>query len=74
MDVHIPRPITLGLRARGIDILTAQEDGADRMSDPHLLNRATQLGRVLFTFDSDLLKRAAECQASGDPFSGVIFA
>lgn len=26
MDVHIPRPVTVGLRLRGVDVLTAQED------------------------------------------------
>lgn len=27
-DVHIPYAITLGLRLRSVDVLTAQEDGA----------------------------------------------
>ena len=26
MDEHIPRSITAGLRARGVDLLTVQED------------------------------------------------
>jgi hypothetical protein len=26
MDVHIPRAITNGLRLRGVDVLTAQQD------------------------------------------------
>src|SRR5207302_1334872 len=30
MDVHVPRAITEGLRLRGIDVVTAQEDGATR--------------------------------------------
>jgi hypothetical protein len=25
-DVHIPKPITNGLRLRGVDVLTSQED------------------------------------------------
>ena len=29
MDVHAPRAITRALRVKGIDVLTAQEDGAD---------------------------------------------
>ena len=49
MDVHISAAITEGLRLRGVDVLTAQEDGARRLPDPALLNRATELGRVLFT-------------------------
>ena len=26
MDEHVPKPITLALRIRGVDVLTAQED------------------------------------------------
>ena len=33
MDVHIPAAITEGLRLRGVDVLTAQEDGGRRLSD-----------------------------------------
>ena len=60
MDVHIPRAITLGLRMRNVDVLTAQEDGADILPDPNLLDRATQLDRVIFTFDDDFLAEAAK--------------
>jgi predicted nuclease of predicted toxin-antitoxin system len=59
MDAHVPRAITLGLRLRTVDVLTAQEDGSETLSDSELLNRATQLNRVLFTFDDDLLVEAA---------------
>ena len=51
MDVHVQRAISEGLRLRGIDVLTAQEDGGQRLPDPELLNRATVLGRVLFSQD-----------------------
>ncbi len=27
MDEHVPKAITIGLRMRGIDVLTVQEDG-----------------------------------------------
>ncbi|MDP3091950.1 MAG: hypothetical protein Q8N04_14830 [Nitrospira sp.] len=33
MDVHIPKAITDGLRVHGVDVLTAQEDGAARLPD-----------------------------------------
>ncbi len=49
MDHHVPRAITTGLRLRGIDVLTAHEDGTAEMEDPALLTRATKLGRALFT-------------------------
>ena len=73
-DAHIPRAITLGLRMRKIDVLTAQEDGADTLPDPELLDRATKLNRVLFTFDDDLLVEAAKRQREHKSFSGVIYA
>jgi hypothetical protein len=49
MDQHVPRAITTGLRLRGVDVITAYEDGTGRMDDSELLDRAGELGRVLFT-------------------------
>lgn len=72
LDEHIPRAITNGLRLRGVDVLTAQEDGRSGASDADLLDRATELGRILVTFDDDLLTEAATRQRSGESFSGVI--
>lgn len=74
MDVHIPRAITVGLRARGIDVLTAIEDGTDELADPDLLRHATALGRVLFSSDQDFLRITAEFQRDGIDFAGVIYA
>jgi hypothetical protein len=62
MDVHIPWPITDGLRRRGVDVLTAQEDDATRLDDDALLDRATALERVLFGMDSDLRREATRRQ------------
>ena len=74
MDVHVPGPITVGLRKRGVDIITAQEDHTDRLSDPKLLDRATQLGRVVFTQDVDFLVEAARRQEMNIHFAGIVFA
>ncbi|MGI8966893.1 MAG: DUF5615 family PIN-like protein [Limisphaerales bacterium] len=60
MDVHVPRAITTGLRLRGINVLTAQEDQAEELPDAEILNRAGVLNRVLFTSDSDFLRLAAD--------------
>ena len=73
MDVHVPDAITRALRQRGVDVLTAQEDGTREWLDDQLLERATELGRVLFTEDDDLLAEAARRQRSGSAFAGVIF-
>ena len=72
MDVHIPAPITKALRNRGIDILTSQEDKTDRLDDSPLLDRATNLERVVFTFDEDFLIEAAQRQSNGTHFAGII--
>ena len=58
----------------GGDVLTAQEDEAGRLLDPELLDRASALGRVLFSQDEDLLKEAVARQRRGEPFAGVIYA
>ncbi|MFN2480121.1 MAG: DUF5615 family PIN-like protein [Pyrinomonadaceae bacterium] len=73
MDVHVRRAVTLGLRLRGVDVLTAQEDGAGELDDSRLLDRASLLRRVLFTQDDDLLREAAERQQTGKTFAGVIY-
>ena len=52
-DVHVPAAITEGLRRRGIDVMTSQQDGTRRVEDLGLVQRATQLGRVLVTQDED---------------------
>ena len=55
-------------------MLTAYEDGTSEFGDPALLDRATALGRALFTQDDDLLVEAAKRQAEGRDFGGVIYA
>jgi hypothetical protein len=74
MDHHVPQAITIALRQRGADVLTAEEDGAATLNDPALLDRAGALGRVLFSQDRHLLAEAARRQAQGIPFAGVIYA
>ena len=48
MDEHVRRSITNGLKLRGIDVLTVQEDSRTGTPDPILLDRATELDRVMF--------------------------
>jgi hypothetical protein len=74
MDVHVRAAITAGLRRRAIDVLTAQEDQTIQLADPELLDRASVLGRVVFTNDVDFLVEAAARQRSGQSFAGLIFA
>jgi hypothetical protein len=71
-DVHVEQAITEALRARGVDVLTAQEDGTRRLADPRLLDRATTLGRVLFTRDQDFLGEAHQRQVTAQPFMRLL--
>jgi len=73
MDVHVPYPITEGLRLRGVDVLTAQEDAASTRPDALLLERAGSLGRVLFSQDRDFVRIGVTLQRTGEQFGGVIY-
>jgi Domain of unknown function (DUF5615) len=73
-DHNVRRPVWEGLRLRGVDVLTAFEDRSHTLEDPELLDRATSLGRVLFSQDDDLLTEAARRQRAGIAFAGVIYA
>lgn len=74
MNHNVPYAITLGLRLRGVDVLTAFEDGSHQIPDDQLLDRASQLGRILFSQDDDLLVEATQRQRTQRGFGGVIFA
>ncbi|MEW6208043.1 MAG: DUF5615 family PIN-like protein [Acidobacteriota bacterium] len=73
-DVHVRWAVTAGLRLRGVDVITAQEDGADEMSDSELLDKARELGRVIFTQDEDFLRETHRRQEAGEDFAGIIYA
>jgi Domain of unknown function (DUF5615) len=71
-DHHIHKAIAVGLRLREVDVLTAYEDNAGELADPDLLDRASELGRTLFTHD-DLLVEAALRQEQEKPFAGIVY-
>ena len=72
-DVHVDHAIAGQLRLRRVDILTAQEDGTDRLTDELLLDRASQLGRPLVTHDIRFQAMAENWQSQSRPFRGLIF-
>jgi hypothetical protein len=74
MDVHVPAAITAGIRRRGVEVLTSQEDATRRAADEELLGRATELGRILVSQDEDLLGIARKWQQTQRSFAGLIFA
>jgi hypothetical protein len=74
MDHHVPRAITRGLRRRGVDVLTADEDDTGNWDDSQILERVTELGCVVFTQDDDFLEIGHEWQNAGRDFVGIVYA
>src|SRR5262245_42615306 len=59
--------LTSGLRARGIDVLTALETGRCGLPDADQLAFATAEGRVMVSFDTDYLA----LHGTGVPHAGI---
>jgi hypothetical protein len=74
IDHNVPSQIAAGLRKRGVDVITCLDDGTTTLDDDLPLDRATSLGRVLFTQDEDLLAIAQHRQQTSREFSGVAYA
>lgn len=73
MDEHVSKAITMGLLAKGVDVITAQDSGARQTDDIELIRRATAVGRVLFTNDKGFGEHVRGFYERGEDFTGVIF-
>ncbi len=73
MDVHVPQAITNQLRQRGVEVLTAIEDGTNELPDHELLERVRLLEQVIFTQDIRFKALAEAWQRHSKPFAGLIF-
>ncbi len=69
-DEHVPTAVAVGLRRRGIDVLTAQEAGMLGATDEEHLRLAAQMRRTVLTQDADFLR----LHALGVPHAGIAFA
>ena len=74
LDVHVDKAIHDQLRVRGVDVLRAQGDDAAEMADDELLQRASHLGRLIFTQDIRFKVLAEDWQRQARPFAGLVFA
>ena len=74
MDENVHRGITNGLKMRGVDVLTVQEDKRIGFSDILILDRANELKRILFSQDDDFLVEAKRRQLGNIDFIGIIYA
>jgi uncharacterized protein with PIN domain len=70
MDEHVATAVTRGLRARGVDVVTAQESRLLAASDEEHLDQAAAQGRVIFTQDADFLR----LHAKGLSHAGIVYA
>jgi hypothetical protein len=73
LDYHVPAAITNGLRQMQVNVLTVAEDGRADWDDDRLLERALELGRVVFTQDCDFLVLAARWQQARREFAGMVY-
>lgn len=73
MDVHVPSAITVQLRRRGVDVLSAQEADSILLEDCDLLESARMLGRLMFTQDVRFRAMAEAWQRQHRPFAGLVF-
>jgi hypothetical protein len=62
-DVHVPLTVAAQLAKRGIDVLSAQADHSSTLPDHQLLERASDLGRIMVTSDTRFRALAERWQA-----------
>jgi len=74
LDHNVRGAVVKGLRRRGLDVLTAFEDGHAEFPDAVLLSRAAELGRIVFTQDEDFLIIADQWLRDERHFPGLIYA
>jgi predicted nuclease of predicted toxin-antitoxin system len=68
-DEHYPTTVVVGLRQRGVDVLTIKEAKRAGLSDLEQLQFAAANERILVTFDTDFLRIAAQ----GIQHAGIVW-
>ena len=69
-DEHVGRSVSVGLRRRGVNVLTVPEAHMRGATDIEHLRFAAREGRVLFTQDDDFLRLHAQEMRHG----GIVYA
>jgi len=73
LDVHIQMPVYDQLLLRGVDVVHAIREEANRLDDESLFLQAVTLSRVMVTADHRFRAMAEQWQAEGRDFPGLIF-
>ena len=69
-DMDIAAPVVQYLRERGVDILSAREEGWRGLTDSEILSRAHAMGRFVLTHDSDFGTLAVH---RGESITGILY-
>ncbi len=68
------RALINGLRARGVDVTIAREEGRAGLDDAQQLEYASQQGRTIYTHNiSDFYRLHTEYLSQGKTHAGIIF-
>lgn len=73
LDENVDRRVADGLRRRGVEALTAVEEGTLGSSDQRQLAHAAARGAALVTHDHHFLALAAAMARGGQSHAGIIF-
>jgi predicted nuclease of predicted toxin-antitoxin system len=69
-DMDIAAPVVHFLRAQGVDVLSAREEGWGDLTDSQILARAHAMTRVVLTHDSDFGTLAVH---RGEVITGIVY-
>jgi len=69
-DMNIAVPVVHFLRAKGVDVVSAREEGWHAYEDRDILREAHAMNRFVLTHDSDFGTLAIH---RGQPFTGIIY-
>ena len=69
VDVNIAPTVIQFLRERGVDVVSAREEGWSRYEDRDILREAHEMGRFVLTHDSDFSELAVH---QGQTITGII--
>jgi predicted nuclease of predicted toxin-antitoxin system len=72
-DECVDGRVLAGLRRRGVDVVSAQDEGLLSASDQQHIRRASELGRAVVTADQDFLAIVNDLRRRGQPFSGLFY-
>ena len=69
-DMNVAVPVVRFLRERGVDVISAREQGWGNLTDSQILAQAHGMGRFVLTHDSDFGMLAVHRRES---FTGILY-